>query len=185
MSARIALLRAVNVAGHGMVSMSDLRELLAALGYRDAKTVLQSGNAVFAGTARSDGALETLLEKEAFERLGLRTVFFVRTVDEWADVVARNPFANEAKRDPARLAVVFLKSAPRPAAVAALRAAVKGPEVIRAGSRHVYVTYPDGMGRSKLTGALIEKTLGTVGTARNWNTVLKLAAVAEERVSTG
>jgi uncharacterized protein (DUF1697 family) len=75
---------------------------------------------------------------------------------------------------------MFLKSAPAAPAVEALRAAVPGPEVIRAGGRHLYISYPDGQGRSKLTGALIEKKLGTVGTARNWNTVLKLGALAGE-----
>jgi len=56
--------------------------------------------------------------------------------------------------------------------------AIVGREVIRAGGRHLYIVYPDGIGRSRLTNALIEQKLGTQGTARNWNTVLKLAALA-------
>ncbi|MDQ6941272.1 MAG: hypothetical protein M3169_02020 [Candidatus Eremiobacteraeota bacterium] len=68
--------------------------------------------------------------------------------------------------------------APARDAVEALRAVVRGPELIRAGGQHLYITYPDGMGRSKLTGTSIEKRLDTIGTARNWNTVLKLAALA-------
>ena len=91
---------------------------------------------------------------------------------------ARNPFPNEAKSEPSLLHVMFLKSPPQAAVVAVLSAAVTGPEVIRAGARHLYITYPDGAGRSKLTGTLIEKKLGTSGTARNWNTVLKLEALA-------
>jgi uncharacterized protein (DUF1697 family) len=62
--------------------------------------------------------------------------------------------------------------------VDALRAAVPGPEVIHAAGRHAYITYPNGIGRSRLSGVLIEKTLGTRGTARNWNTVLKLGTLA-------
>ena len=58
--------------------------------------------------------------------------------------------------------------------VAALQKAIVGREVVRAKGRCAYIVYPDGIGRSKLTGALIEKKLGTRGTARNWNTVLKL-----------
>ncbi len=175
MSVHIALLRGINVGGHAMVSMADVRAFLAELGFRDVRTLLQSGNAVFSGSARGGAALEARLEKAAAERLGLRPAFLVRSVEEWADVIARNPFPNEAQRDPGRLQVMFLKSAPAAPAVAALQAAVTGPEVIRAGTRHLYITYPDGMGRSKLTGALIEKKLATTGTARNWNTVLKLA----------
>ena len=68
-----------------------------------------------------------------------------------------------------------LKDAPSAAAVKALTAAIKGRETFRAAGRNAYVVYPDGIGRSKLTNALIEKTLETRGTARNWNTVLKLA----------
>jgi uncharacterized protein (DUF1697 family) len=177
-SVHIGLLRGINVGGHAKVSMADLRDLLAGLGFRDARTLLQSGNVVFSGRARGGAALEGRLEKETFERLGLRTAFLVRSPAEWADVVARNPFPNEAKHDPGRLLVMFLKSAPEPNAVEALRAAVRGPEIIRAGGQHLYISYPDGVGRSKLTGTLIEKKLGTAGTARNWNTVLKLGALA-------
>ncbi len=178
MSVLIGLLRGVNVGGHAKVAMADLRDLLTALGFHDARTLLQSGNVVFAGDARSSAALEARLEEKALERLGLRTAFLLRSVDEWADVVARNPFPQEAKSDPSRLHVMFLKAAPHGPAVQALRAGVTGPEAIRAGARHLYITYPDGMGRSKLTGTLIEKKLSTTGTARNWNTILKLAALA-------
>jgi uncharacterized protein (DUF1697 family) len=178
-SVHIALLRAVNVAGFGKLSMADLRAFLAAAGFRDARTLLQSGNAVFSADAPS-ADVETRLEKEAAKRLGLRTAFLVRSADEWSDVVARNPFRAEAKRDPARLVVMFFKDAPAAAAVDALSAVITGPEVVRAGGRQLYITYPDGQGRSKLTGALIERKLGTTGTARNWNTVTKLAALAGE-----
>ena len=178
MSLHIALLRGINVGGHAMLAMADLRELLTALGFRDVRTLLQSGNVVFSGGTRGGTALEDRLEKETVKRLGLRPAYFLRSLDEWADVIARNPFSNEAKRDPGRLVVMFLKSAPSAAAVEALRADATGPEVIRAGARHLYITYPDGMGRSKLNGAVIEKKLATAGTARNWNTVLKLAALA-------
>ncbi len=74
--------------------------------------------------------------------------------------------------------VVFLKSAPEEASLAQLQMAVSGPEVIRAEGRHLYVTYPAGQGTSKLTNTVIERKLGTRGTARNWNTVLKLEALA-------
>jgi uncharacterized protein (DUF1697 family) len=177
-SVHIALLRGINVGGHAMVAMADVRALFEQLGFRSARTLLQSGNVVFFGTALTDAALETRLEKEALKRLGLRTQFVVRSVDEWADVIVQNPFPAEAKHEPSLLHVMFLKSAPQAAAVEALSAAITGREVVRAGARHLYITYPDGAGRSKLTGTLIEKKLGTSGTARNWNTVLKLEALA-------
>jgi uncharacterized protein (DUF1697 family) len=69
-----------------------------------------------------------------------------------------------------------LKAAPSAKQVGELRAAIKGPEVIRADGKQLYIVYPAGQGHSKLTIALIEKKLGSRGTGRNWNTVLKLAA---------
>lgn len=177
----IALLRGVNVGGQAKVAMSDLRGLLEDLGFGDVRTLLQSGNAVFSGDVRASAKLEVRLEEEAPGRFGLRPYFFVRTADEWADIVAKNPFADEARRDPALLVVMALKTKPDPTAVAALQAAVSGPELIRAHGRELYVTYPAGQGRSKLTNAVIEKKLATRGTARNWNTVLKLDALARAR----
>jgi len=158
--------------------MADLRDLLGALGMQDARTLLQSGNAVFRSHVPAADKVERLLEDGAAKRLDLSTEFFVRSASEWARVIDANPFRDEAKRDPARLVVMVLKEAPERAAVAALQKAVKGREQVRAKGREAFITYPDGQGRSKLTIALIERHLSTRGTARNWNTVLKLAALA-------
>jgi uncharacterized protein (DUF1697 family) len=174
----ITLLRAVNLAGLNMVAMADLRDLVGRLGYRDATTLLQSGNVVFTGAKKAPGAIEETLERAARKTLGLDTSFFVRTQDEWSDVITANPFPKEAASDPGHLLVLCLKAAPDRSAVSALQRAIKGREVVRVVGRQAYITYPDGVGRSKLTSALIEKMLGTRGTGRNWNTVLKLQALA-------
>jgi uncharacterized protein (DUF1697 family) len=178
MTVYIALLRGINVGGHQRVAMSDLRDLLAKLDFGDPRSLLQSGNLVFRSAKRTAAELERLLETEAEKRLGLRSDFFVRSAQEWQAIVARNPFPAEAERDPGRLLVMFLKDAPDAGSVAALEAAVTGREVVRAHGREAYLVYPDGVGRSRLTHALIEKKLATRGTGRNWNTVLKLGALA-------
>ena len=175
MTHQIALLRAINVGGHKPVAMADLRDLVAGLGFFDVQSVLQSGNLVFKSDGKAGAKLERLLETEAKKRLGLEADIFVRSAAEWEDVVAENPFHAEARRDPGHLVTVFLKDAPGNGAVKALQAAVVGREVVRAAGRQAYIVYPDGQGRSKLTNAVIEKHLGTRGTARNWNTVLRLA----------
>jgi uncharacterized protein (DUF1697 family) len=174
----LALLRGINVAGHAIVSMSDLREMLEKLGFTEPRSLLASGNLLFGGRAGSSTTLERKLETEAAKRLGLRSDFFVRTAEEWARLVAANPYRKEAERDPGRLIVLFLKEPPGVERFEALRAAIVGREVFRAGDRHAYVVYPDGQGRSKLTNSLIEKKLGTRATARNWNTVKKLSELA-------
>ena len=178
MTLHVALLRAVNLPSHNKAGMAELRKLLAELGFEDVQSLLQSGNLVFRSESRTSGQLEDLLEAEAKKRLGLETDFFVRTASEWKTLVAGNPFPEEAERDPGHLIVMFLKAEPDAKDVAALQAAIKGREVVRAKGRHAYIVYPDGIGRSRLTNVLIEKKLGTRGTGRNWNTVLKLGAVA-------
>lgn len=174
----IALLRAVNLGPHNKIAMADLKALLVGLGFADAQTLVQSGNVVFTGGTTPPADLEQTLERAAAETLGLRTEFFVRTAKEWQEIVAANPFPQEAKDDPSHLVALVVKDALTASAVTALQQAIVGREVVRAKGRCAYIVYPDGIGRSKLTSALIEKKLGTRGTARNWNTVLKLAALA-------
>jgi uncharacterized protein (DUF1697 family) len=159
--------------------MADLRALVVGLGFRDAQTLLQSGNIVFTGGSTTTASLEQVLERAAARQLGLETDFLVRTAKEWQAIVDANPFPREAKDDPSHLLAVILRDEVSAANVAALQKAIVGREVVRAKGRCAYIVYPDGVGRSKLTTALIEKTLGTRGTGRNWNTVLKLAALSD------
>lgn len=184
MTTHIGLLRAVNLAGRNKIGMADLRALLATLGMQDVRTLLQSGNVVFRSDVHTPTQLERLLENAAATRLGVETDFFVRTAADWKTVIAGNPFPKEADRDPGHLLVVFLKEAPDPEDVRALQRAITGREVVRAKGRHAYIVYPDGVGRSRLTSALMERKLGTRGTARNWNTVLKVGALAVVAPST-
>jgi len=179
MTTHIALLRAVNVGGHAKLPMADLRAFFARLGLTDAHTVLQTGNVVFSGATKTGASLERLLESEAAKRLGLETAFVVRTAREWTTLVAANPFPDMARRDPSHLLVMFLKDEADPRKLRALQAAISGREVVRVKDRQAYLTYPDGIGTSRLTHATLERALGTRGTSRNWNTVLKLAALAE------
>jgi uncharacterized protein (DUF1697 family) len=178
MTIHIGLLRAVNLPGHNKIGMAEMRELLVALGMQDVRSLLQSGNVVFRSDGQTAAQLEDVLAHAAAKRLGLETDFFVRTASDWKGVIGGNPFPEEAKRDSSHLLVMFLKEAPNREDVTALQSAIKGREVVRAKGRHLYVVYPDGTGRSRLTNALIEKKLATRCTGRNWNTVLKLGALA-------
>ena len=178
MGSFVALLRAVNLGSHNKIGMADLRALFSDLGLADPRSLIQSGNIVFGAPRRSSAALERLLETEAARRLDLHTDFFVRGAMEWKAIVDANPFSEEAGRDPGHLVVVCLKDPPSADVVRALQAGIKGREVVRASGRQAYVVYPDGIGTSRLTMAVLEKKLGTRGTGRNWNTVLKLHALA-------
>jgi uncharacterized protein (DUF1697 family) len=175
MATQIALLRAVNVGDTATIPMPALRALLAELGFADIKTVLQSGNLAFRSDRQSGRELERLLERAASDRLGLSTVFVVRSAVEWTRIIAANPFRDDAACDPGRLLLMVLKNSPSIEAVEALRAAITGPETFHAEGAELYIRYPAGIGRSTLTTRLIETRLGTRGTGHNWNTVFRLA----------
>lgn len=178
MPAHIALLRAVNVGGRNLVAMSDLRDLLETLGFAGARSLLQSGNLVFDSDRLTGAALESLLEEETEKRLKVSAAYFVRTAEEWQRLVDRNPFPREAEQDPSHLLVMCLKETPTAKNVKLLQATIKGAEIVRADGRQLYLIYPEGIAGSKLTNTVIEQKLSARGTARNWNTVLKLAALA-------
>lgn len=165
---RIALLRGINVGGNRSVAMADLRDLLTALGFEDVRSLLNTGNLVFK-SKKSAGTIEKVLEAEVENRLGLRTDFMVRTAVELDEIVGANPFPKEAQRDPARLIVMFCKTAP-PKKVKASGIKRETFEVI---GREIYIVYPDGQGESRLR-------FDAVGTGRNWNTVLKLVAATRD-----
>jgi uncharacterized protein (DUF1697 family) len=177
MTTYVGLLRGINVGGANMVAMSELREMIAGLGFRDVKTLLQSGNVVFRGPAKAPTRVESQLEAALEKRLGRTIDFHVRTAAEWLAIVEANPFAAEAKTDPGHLLVSCFKTPLDPANVKALQAAIIGRETLRADGRHLYMVFPDGVGNSK-AATLLDKKLQARGTARNWNTALKLAALA-------
>lgn len=176
MTSYVALLRGVNLGGNKMVAMADLREMLTALGFEDAKTLLQSGNAVFRAEAQPTARLEQLLEAETAKRLKLSCDYHVRTAAELREAMDANPLKAAAKKDPSRFTVTFYKQPLDGALVKAAQAAIEGPEIVRAEGRHLYMYWPDGQGRSK-AGAVVGRILKAQGTARNWNTVVKLANI--------
>ena len=173
----IALLRAINVGGNSRVQMAELRKLGVSLGFFDVKTLLQSGNMVFDASEADTAVLERQWETAVEKQLGVKTSFTVRSHKEWLDLVAANPFEAEATHDPSHLLALVARDAIGQAAIAALRGAIRGRERIEGGERCLYAVYPNGIGESKLTVKLIERHLSTPITGRNWNTVLKLAAL--------
>ena len=177
MGVQIALLRGINVVGRKMVVMAELRELACGLGFTGVRTLLQSGNLVFQCNQLRGAALERRLERETAKELGVDCDYVVRSAAEWAQIVARNPFPREAQDDPGHLLVMCLKALPSEQNVETLRACIKGREYFHADEKQLYLVYPDGVGRSKLTSNLIERKLAARGTARNWNTVRKLHAL--------
>jgi uncharacterized protein (DUF1697 family) len=165
----IALLRAVNVGGTGKLPMGDLKRLCEKAGFRNVRTYIASGNVVTerdGSEAEAKAALEAELEAYAGKPVGV----IVRTAAEMAGVAANNPFRD---RPASRTVAIFLDHRPSRDALKVVKG--RANEEVRLGAREIYVHYPDGIGRSKLRIPAAHD-----GTARNMNTVAKLAAMAAE-----
>jgi uncharacterized protein (DUF1697 family) len=165
---QVALLRGVNLGGRKVV-MSELREICESAGFSDVRTLIASGNLVL--NAKEKGAkLEAKLEKVALDGLGLKTDVFVRDLDQLDAVIAANPFKPFAKTNPNFLVVNFMRGTATKAELEAMEKTSLTGEEIRQGKDCLYIKFPQGQGPSKL------KT-PKLATARNWNTVTKLAAM--------
>ena len=173
----IALLRAVNLGPVNRVKMADLRAALEGAGYEDVRTLLQSGNVVLSSDKRPD-AVAREMEKLIARDFGVETDVIVRTRDELAAAIERNPIA-EADDQPKRCQVSFLSGEPDAAAAARVSDIDLAPERFEISGREIYAWHPEGLQRSKLARALGDG-LGVTATARNWNTVKKLLELADE-----
>ena len=178
MSRQIILLRGINLGARNRIAMPELRELLASAGFDDVRTYLQSGNVVLWTTA-SPEQLARDCERRIAERFGLDIKVVVRTRDELADVVRRNPLGDVAV-NPKRYQVSFLAAEPDPETVRKLAAAAVEHEQFVVIGRELYAWHPDGIGRSRLWALLAGGGLGVTATARNWTTVTNLLAMADE-----
>ena len=178
MERQIVLLRGINLGPRNRIAMPELRDALSEAGYAAVRTYVQSGNIVLESD-EPPAALEQAVEALIAERFGLEVAVVVRTRDELAEVVERNPLADVAT-DPKRYQVSFLAEALDPERVAKLNEAATEPERLVALGRELYAWHPNGIGRSKLGAKLGGTGLGVTATARNWKTVETLLAMAEE-----
>lgn len=169
----VAFLRAVNVGGRNRVPMKELRELFESLGLTDVRTYVQSGNVVFTAPSRGAGAIVNELEKAVADSFGVNTNVLLRSKSELEKVATRHPFAAD-DREPTHLHVLFLHDKPTKANAGRLEEDRFLPDRFVVKGQEVFLHYPNGQGRSKLTIDYFERRLDTAGTARNWKTVLTL-----------
>jgi uncharacterized protein (DUF1697 family) len=175
MARYVALLRGINVGRHKRMPMADLRELLSGLGYSDVKTLLQSGNAVFTSPARSAAGVERAIEKAIADRFRFDVRVLVRTKEEVGAAVAGNPLPVP---DGSKFLVSFLDRNPSASRLEQIDTAEVEPEQFAVGTKVLYIWCARGFMDSKLLPLLSDERLGVVATARNWNTVTKLLAMA-------
>jgi uncharacterized protein (DUF1697 family) len=176
MTLYVSMLRGVNVGGSSRIKSEALQRVYETLGFADVRTLLQSGNVLFRSTLTDRARLAKRIMQELERQLELPVQTVLRTLREVEAIVERGP-ALSGQADPGKLLVMFLSSVPSAAAQAALlkwHRSKELPEMLELRGPEIYLYYPDGIGRSKLTNAVIERKLDTWGTARNWNTLTKL-----------
>ena len=179
MTIYVSMLRAVNVGGTSRIKMDALRSIYESIGLEDVRTLLQSGNVVFRSSVKDRSQLVRRVMQEIERHLDLKVEVLLRTLAEIDNIVVRGPVLSP-KASPAKLVVMFLSGVPSASAQAALTAWHKGPEMLEMRGPEIYLYYPNGIGRSKLSNAVIESKLDVSGTARNWNTLTKLLEVGRE-----
>lgn len=174
----ISLLRGINVGGHNKIRMDSLRELCDSLGLRGAQTYIQSGNVVFQAGTPDLVRLQKKLEDALERKFRFRPVVVLRSLSDWKAAIRANPFAGRPGIDPDRLLVMFLAGEPALGAGKLLSQLRAAPEEVKLVGRELYLYYPNGMSRPKLTWTGLEKLLQVPGTTRNLNTVHKLLEMA-------
>jgi uncharacterized protein (DUF1697 family) len=152
--------------------MPALREIVESLGHRDVVTYLQSGNVVFTPAKGARAGLGPSLEAAIVDATGLEVPVLVRTGRELAKVMSANPYAVD---DPTRVVVAFLGQAVKPSRLGLGDLESYAPDELTQIGRELFISVPNGQGRSKLMEALTKRRLPTVVTVRNWRTVVALA----------
>jgi uncharacterized protein (DUF1697 family) len=174
----ISMLRGVNVGSHNRIKMDALRALYESLKLEDPRTYLQSGNVIFRTKEKNIAALAKKIQSAIEREFGFRIEVILRTTDELRRTIAANPFAAGRKLEPSKILVTFLATEPGPEANSALAALEDYPEELHLKGRELYIYFPDGAGNSKLPWSKVEKLFQTTGTARNWNSVTQMLAIA-------
>ncbi len=180
----IGLLRGINVGGHNMIPMADLRALCAKIGWNNVQTYIQSGNVVFS-TSGKPAALEAQLQRAIERRFGLSIPVIIRTATDWATYAKTNPFLDACKKEAKLVMLCLSQSSPKADATKNLRErGANGEQVIQVGDA-LWIHFAGGVvARSKLSPSLLDRSVGSPVTARNWLTVLKLNEMANAPLET-
>jgi len=175
----VALLRGINVSGHNMIPMAELRSLCSEIGWSDVATYINSGNVIFSSTAKALG-LEKAIERSITDRFGHTISVIVRSAAQWPAYMEGNPFPAATADEPKAVMLALSKSQPKADALILLRErAVNGEKIERVGDA-IWIHYASGIAKSKLSPALFDRFVGSPVTARNWRSVIKIGEMLAE-----
>jgi uncharacterized protein (DUF1697 family) len=178
MTTYIALLRGINVGGHRLIKMADLKAMFEALGFGGVQTYIQSGNVVFQAD-ETEAPLRQRIEQQIAATCGFPVTVALRTHDELARVITACPFAPDALAEGEHLYVALLAETPASTGIERMLASKTAPDEFRVLGREVYLLYRQSMRETLLTNGLIESRLGVLATSRNWRTLTTLAAMSQ------
>jgi uncharacterized protein (DUF1697 family) len=179
MTSFVSLLRGINVSGHNMIKMAELKALYEWLSFGNVTSYIQSGNVVFQTDKDNPGSLETLIERSIEKRFGFPVAVIIRRPAELAKLIKSSPFRTLDNVDESRLHVTFLKTEPAPALVKSLQpTAAKSNDQFKIVGSEVYLYCPNGYGKTLLSNTFFQKHLKLLATTRNWKTVNTLYAMA-------
>jgi uncharacterized protein (DUF1697 family) len=176
----ISMLRGVNLGPHNRIKMDLLRTMYDSLQLEDPRTYVQSGNVIFRTKEKNTAKLARKIQDAIEMTFKCRPEVILRTTGELRKAIAASPFANRRNLEPAKILVTFLAAEPPPEAHENLAKLRSHPEEIHLNGRELYIYFPNGAGKSKLPWSQVERFLRVTGTARNWNSVTNILAMAEE-----
>jgi uncharacterized protein (DUF1697 family) len=174
----LALLRAINLGPKNKIAMPDLAKMFGEVGCSNVLTYIQSGNVVFEASSELAARLPDMITSEIHERFGHRVPVMFRTIREMRAVVRNNPFLKERAGEDI-LHVMFLADRPKPGTAKSLDPDRSPPSRFMLHGKEVYLLFPEGFARNKLTSSYFDSKLGTIGTVRTWRTVTKLLGLME------
>ena len=174
------MLRGINLGPHNRIKMEPLRSLYRSLGLEDPRTYVQSGNVIFRTRAKNTSLLASKIKDAIHKEFDCRTEVILRTTDELRRAISASPFLKRSDLEPGKILVTFLAGPPSPGAETSLTAFDSYPEEVHLKGHELYIYFPNGAGKSKLPWSKVEKFLKVTGTARNWNSVTNMLAIAEE-----
>jgi uncharacterized protein (DUF1697 family) len=172
-SPHVALLRGINVGGKHKLPMKDLVAMFAQAGCGDVRSYIQSGNIIFTAAPDLSSRLSGMITAQIQKRFGFEAPVVLRTAAQLAKVITNNPFIQTGVAEE-QLHVMFLAGPPDSASVRRLDPARSAPDEFLVRGQEIYLRFPHGMGRSKLTTQYFDSILSTLSTVRNWRTATKL-----------
>lgn len=178
MKTYISILRGINVGGHRKILMADLKKMYEALGFKEVKTYIQSGNVVFkSDQTEAVPSLEDLLEKSIKTTFGHEVPVIIRTREEWEQAMEGSPYLLD--HDISTLSLTFLSEEPEEALIESFLSNNYSPDKVSIKGKHAYIFCHSGLFHlSKITQQKLENKLKVKATTRNWKTVMKLKSLS-------